>query len=149
MTGLYYEEFTVGETVKHDTRRTISEADNQQFCDMTMNQQPLHLDEEFAADTQFGERIVNGIYTMALAVGITIPDMTDGTVVANLSYDTVEHPAPVYHGDTIRVQSTVTDKRETSDGERGVVTMNVEVFNQDDELVCSFDRTVLSLKKPE
>ena len=149
MTGLYYEEFTVGETVKHDTRRTISEADNQQFCDMTMNQQPLHLDEEFASDTQFGERIVNGIYTMALAVGITIPDMTDGTVVANLSYDTVEHPAPVYHGDTIRVQSTVTDKRETSDGERGVVTMNVEVFNQDDELVCSFDRTVLSLKKPE
>ena len=149
MTGLYYEEFTVGETVKHDTRRTISEADNQQFCDMTMNQQPLHLDEEFASDTQFGERIVNGIYTMALAVGITIPDMTDGTVVANLSYDTVEHPAPVYHGDTIRVQSTVTDKHETSDGERGVVTMNVEVFNQDDELVCSFDRTVLSLKKPE
>ena len=149
MTGLYYEEFTVGETVKHDTRRTISEADNQQFCDMTMNQQPLHLDEEFASDTQFGERIVNGIYTMALAVGITIPDMTDGTVVANLSYDTVEHPAPVYHGDTVRVQSTVTDKRETSDGERGVVTMNVEVFNQDDELVCSFDRTVLSLKKPE
>ena len=149
MTGLYYGEFTVGETVKHDTRRTISEADNQQFCDMTMNQQPLHLDEEFASDTQFGERIVNGIYTMALAVGITIPDMTDGTVVANLSYDTVEHPAPVYHGDTIRVQSTVTDKRETSDGERGVVTMNVEVFNQDDELVCSFDRTVLSLKKPE
>ncbi|PSQ48601.1 molybdenum cofactor biosynthesis protein [Halobacteriales archaeon SW_7_65_23] len=149
MTGLYYEEFTVGETVEHDTRRTISEADNQQFCDMTMNQQPLHLDEEFAADTQFGERIVNGIYTMALAVGITIPDMTDGTVVANLSYDTVEHPAPVYHGDTIRVQSTVTEKRETSDGERGVVTMNVEVFNQDDELVCSFDRTVLSLKKPE
>ena len=147
MTGLYYEEFTVGETVEHDTRRTISEADNQQFCDMTMNQQPLHLDEAFAADTQFGERIVNGIYTMALAVGITIPDMTDGTVVANLSYDTVEHPAPVYHGDTIRVQSTVTDKHETSDGERGVVTMNVEVFNQDDELVCSFDRTVLSLKK--
>ena len=147
MTGLYYEEFTVGETVEHDTRRTISEADNQQFCDMTMNQQPLHLDEEFASDTQFGERIVNGIYTMALAVGITIPDMTDGTVVANLSYDTVEHSAPVYHGDTIRVQSTVTDKRETSDGERGVVTMNVEVFNQDDELVCSFDRTVLSLKK--
>ena len=149
MTGKYYEEFEIGKTIEHEKRRTVSEADNQQFCDMTMNQQPLHLDEEFASDTQFGERIVNGIYTMALAVGITIPDMTDGTVVANLSYDTVEHPAPVYHGDTVRVQSTVTDKRETSDGERGVVTMNVEVFNQDDELVCSFDRTVLSLKKPE
>jgi len=147
MTGLYYEEFTVGETIEHDKRRTISEADNQQFCDMTMNQQPLHLDGEFAADTQFGERIVNGIYTMALAVGLSIPDTTDGTIVANLSYDNVEHPQPVYHGDTISVQSTVTDKRETSDGERGVVTMQVEVCNGDDDLVCSFDRTVLSLKR--
>jgi len=147
MAGLYYEEFEVGETIDHATRRTVSERDNQVFCDMTMNQQPLHLDAEFAADTQFGERIVNGIYTMALAVGLTIPDTTDGTIVANLSYDNVEHPQPVYHGDTIRVQSTVTDKRETSDGERGVVTMHVEVFNQDDDLVCSFDRTVLSLKE--
>jgi acyl dehydratase len=147
MTGLYYEEFTVGETIEHDKQRTISEADNQQFCDMTMNQQPLHLDAEFAADTQFGERIVNGIYTMALAVGLSIPDTTDGTIVANLSYDNVEHPQPVYHGDTISVQSTVTDKRETSDGERGVVTMQVEVCNGDDDLVCSFDRTVLSLKR--
>jgi acyl dehydratase len=146
MTGLYYEEFSVGETIEHETRRTVSEADNQQFCDMTMNQQPLHLDAAFAADTQFGERIVNGIYTMALAVGLSIPDTTDGTIVANLSYDNVEHPQPVYHGDTISVQSTVTDKRETSDGERGVVTMQVEVFNGDDDLVCSFDRTVLSLK---
>ena len=147
MTGLYYEEFTVGETIEHDKQRTISEADNQQFCDMTMNQQPLHLDAEFAADTQFGERIVNGIYTMALAVGLSIPDTTDGTIAANLSYDNVEHPQPVYHGDTISVQSTVIDKRETSDGERGVVTMQVEVCNGDDDLVCSFDRTVLSLKR--
>jgi len=147
MPGKYYEEFEVGETIEHDKRRTISEADNQQFCDMTMNQQPLHLDAEFAAETQFGDRIVNGIYTMALAVGLTIPDTTDGTIVANLSYDNVEHPAPVFHGDTIRVETTVTDKRETSDGERGVVTMEVEVFNQDDELVCSFERTVLSLKR--
>jgi acyl dehydratase len=151
MTGLYYEDFEVGETIEHDKRRTISEADNQQFCDMTMNQQPLHLDAEFAAGTQFGERIVNGLYTMSLAVGLTIPDTTDGTIVANLSYDEVEHPAPVFHGDTIRVQSTVTSKRETSDGERGVVTMHVEVFavNRDDELVCEFDRTVLSLKRDE
>ena len=160
MTGLYYEDFEVGETIEHDKRRTISEADNQQFCDMTMNQQPLHLDAEFAAGTQFGERIVNGLYTMSLAVGLTIPDTTDGTIVANLSYDEVEHPAPVFHGDTIRVQSTVTSKRETSDGERGVVTMHVEAFKvngdreevgDDDEgdgetLVCEFDRTVLSLK---
>jgi acyl dehydratase len=146
MTGLYFEEFTVGETIEHDRRRTISEADNQRFCDMTMNQQPLHLDAEFAADTQFGERLVNGIYTMALAVGMTIPETTDGTAVANLSYDDVQHPEPVFHGDTVRAESTVTDKRETSDGERGVVTMRVKVFNQDDELVCSFDRTALVRK---
>jgi acyl dehydratase len=147
MTGRYYEEFAVGETIEHAKRRTISESDNQRFCDTTMNQQPLHLDAEFAADTQFGERLVNGLYTMSLAVGLTIPETTDGTIVANLSYDGVEHPAPVFHGDTIRAQSTVTDKRETSDGERGVVTMHVEAFNQDDELVCEFDRTVLSLKR--
>lgn len=147
MPGKYYEAFEVGETIEHDRRRTISEADNQRFCDMTMNQQPLHLDAAFAADTQFGERLVNGIYTLALAVGVSIPDTTDGTIVANLSYDTVEHPEPVFHGDTIRAQSTVTEKHETSDGERGIVTFHVEVFNQDDDLVCEFDRTVLSLKE--
>ncbi|WP_435318155.1 MaoC family dehydratase [Haloarchaeobius sp. TZWSO28] len=172
MPGLYYEEFEVGQTIEHERRRTISESDNQRFCDMTMNQQPLHLDESFAADTQFGERLVNGIYTMALAVGISIPETTDGTIVANLSYDEVSHPNPVFHGDTIRVQSTVTDKRETSDGERGIVTMHVEVFklpertdsearsaseqssgedaeprDEDETLVCEFERTVLSLKR--
>ena len=168
MTGRYYEEFEVGETIEHAKRRTISEADNQTFCDMTMNQQPLHLDAEFAADSQFGERLVNGLYTLSLAVGLTIPDTTDGTIVANLSYDDIEHPEPVFHGDTIRVQSTVTDKRETSDGERGIVTMRVEAFKLNgrpasdpsgassdspdgakEPLVCSFERTVLSLKKPE
>lgn len=147
MTGLYYEEFEVGKTIEHERRRTISESDNQRFCDLTMNQQPLHLDSHFAEETQFGERIVNGLYTMSLAVGISIPETTDGTIVANLSYDDVEHPKPVFHGDTIRAQSTVTEKRETSDGDRGVVTMCVEVFNQHDELVCSFDRTVLSRKR--
>jgi acyl dehydratase len=153
VTGLYYEEFEVGETIDHARRRTVSEADNQRFCDMTMNQQPLHLDEAFAEDTPFGERLVNGLYTMSLAVGVSIPETTDGTIVANLSYDDVEHPNPVFHGDTIRARSTVTDKRETSDGERGVVTMHVEVFkvteDGDDVLVCEFDRTALSLKKPD
>ncbi|OYR59462.1 MaoC family dehydratase [Halorubrum halodurans] len=172
MTGRYYEEFEVGETIEHRRRRTVSEADNQRFCDMTMNGQPLHLDAAFAADTRFGERLVNGLYTMSLAVGISIPETTDGTIVANLSYDDVEHPNPVFHGDTIRAQSTVVDKRETSDGERGIVTMRVEAFtvgregdggggddgdgddggdddSDDDVLVCSFERTALSLKRPE
>ncbi|WP_122089112.1 MaoC family dehydratase [Halalkalicoccus subterraneus] len=147
MSGLYYEDVTVGETIEHEKRRTVSEADNQRFCDMTMNQQPLHLDSAFAAESQFGERIVNGLYTMSLAVGLSIPETTDGTIVANLSYDDVSHPAPVFHGDTIHARSTVTEKRETSDGERGVVTMRVEAFNQDDDLVCEFERTVLSLKR--
>jgi acyl dehydratase len=154
MPGRYYEEFEVGETIEHDKRRTVSEADNQQFCDMTMNQQPLHLDADFAADSQFGQRLVNGLYTMSLAVGLTIPDTTDGTIVANLSYDDVEHPNPVFHGDTIYARTTVTDKRETSDGERGVVTMRVEAFKvepdgEDDTLVCELERTALSLKKSE
>jgi acyl dehydratase len=148
MTGRYYEEFAVGETIEHARRRTVSEADNQRFCDMTMNQQPLHLDADFAAETQFGERLVNGLYTMSLAVGISIPETTDGTIVANLSYDDVEHPNPVFHGDTVRAQTTVTAKRETSDGERGVVTMHVEVFNQKDTLVCEFYRTVLAKRRP-
>ncbi|WP_277555463.1 MaoC family dehydratase [Halobaculum limi] len=163
MAGKYYEEFEVGETIAHEKRRTVSERDNQVFCDMTMNQQPLHLDAEFAADTQFGERLVNGIYTMALATGLSIPDTTDGTIVANLSYDDVEHPNPVFHGDTIRAESTVLDRRETSDGERGVVTMRVNAYkvnsdgsgedddrdgaSDDETLVCTFERTVLSLKR--
>jgi acyl dehydratase len=152
MTGLYYEEFEVGETIDHDRRRTVSESDNQRFCDMTMNQQPLHLDAAAAADTQFGERLVNGLYIMSLAVGLTISDTTDGTIVANLSYDDVQHPAPVFHGDTIGARSTVTDRRETSDGERGVVTMHVEAYrveNGEETVVCEFDRTVLSLKRPD
>jgi len=120
---------------------------------MTMNQQPLHLDAAFATETQFGERLVNGLYTLSLAVGLSIPETTDGTIVANLGYDEIEHPAPVFHGDTIRAQSTVVDKRETSDGERGIVTMRVEAFKLasegEDELVCSFTRTALSLKRPD
>jgi acyl dehydratase len=149
--GLYYEEFDVGRVIDHERRRTVTEADNQRFCDMTMNQQPLHLDAAFAAETEFGERVVNGLYTMSLAVGLTIPDTTDGTIVANLSYDDVEHPAPVFHGDTIRAESEVLDKRETSDGERGVVRMAVRAYRVDpddeDTLVCSFERTVLSLRE--
>ena len=149
VTGRYFEEFEAGEVIDHEKRRTVTESDNQRFCDMTMNQQPLHLDAEFAADTEFGERVVNGLYTLSLAVGLTIPETTDGTIVANLSYDDVEHPNPVFHGDTLRARTTVTDARETSDGERGVVTMHVEAFNQRGELVCEFDRTALSKKRPD
>ena len=143
MGGLYYEQFTEGETIEHDRRRTVSECDNQRFCDLTMNGQALHLDAEYAAGTDFGERIVNGLYTMSLAVGLTVPDTTDGTVVANLGYDAVEHPAPVFHGDTVRAETTVVEKRLTSDGDRGIVTMQVDAYTGDDTLVCTFERTAL------
>ena len=86
---------------------------------------------------------------MSLAVGLTIPETTDGTIVANLSYDEVSHPNPVFHGDTIGARTTVLDKRETSDRERGIVEMGVEVANQENEVVCEFNRTVLSLKRPD
>jgi acyl dehydratase len=97
-----------------------------------MNQQPLHLDATFAEETEFGDRLVNGLYTMSLAVGQSIPETTDGTIVANLSYDNVEHPESVFHDDTVRAQSTVTEKGETSDGICGIVTMHVEVFKIND-----------------
>ena len=148
MPGRHYEAYEEGETITHPRRRTVSEADNQRFCDMTMNQQPLHLDAAFAADTEFGERVVNGLYTMSLGVGLTVPETTDGTAVANLGYDDVEHPAPVFHGDTLRAETTVLETRETSDGERGVVRMQVETYRvgrgaSEDTLVCSFERTAL------
>lgn len=148
MTGRYFEAFEEGETIAHERRRTVSESDNQRFCDLTMNQQPLHLDAAFAAETQFGERVVNGLYTMALAVGMTVPETTDGTAVANLSYDAVEHPAPVFHGDTLRAETTVLETRETSDGDRGIVRMAVEAHAVErEELVCSFERTALVEKR--
>jgi len=118
MAGLYYEGFTEGETITHDRRRTVSESDNQRFCDLTMNQQPLHLDADFAAETTFGERVVNGLYTMSLAVGLTVPD-------------------------TIRAETTVLDKRPTSDGDRGIVTMQVDAYTTEGTLVCTFERTAL------
>jgi len=143
MAGRYYEDFTEGTTIRHERRRTVSESDNQRFCDLAMNGQPLHLDADFAAETTFGERVVNGLYTMSLAVGLSIPDTTDGTIVANLGYDSVEHPAPVFHGDTIHAETTVLEKRLTSDEERGVVAMQVDVYNGDETLVCTFERTAL------
>ncbi|PSQ39247.1 molybdenum cofactor biosynthesis protein [Halobacteriales archaeon SW_5_70_135] len=152
MTGLHYEEFEVGEAIDHEKCRTVSESDNQHFRDMTTNRQSLRLDAEAAGDTQFGERLVNGLYTVSLAVGLTVSDTTDGTVVADLSYDDVEHPAPAFHGDTIGARSAVTDERETSDGEHGVVTVHVEAYrvaDGEETVVCEFDRPVLSLKRPD
>lgn len=148
MTGKYFEELEVGQQIKHTLGRTITEMDNTLFCTLTMNTQPLHLNEDFASKTQFGQRIVNGIFTMGLVVGLTVSELTEGTVVANLGYDRVVHPNPVFHGDTIYVESEVLEKRESqSKPDRGIVRLKHVGKKPDGTVVCELERTVMFLKK--
>ncbi len=149
MPGRFYEELNVGDTISHSLGRTVTEMDNVLFSALTMNSQPLHLNEDFAArETQFGRRIVNGIFTLGLAVGITVPELTEGTIVANLGYETVRHPHPVFHGDTLYVQSEVLEKRlSRSQPDRGIVRFRHIGRNQDGVTVIEFERTALVLRK--
>lgn len=148
MAGKYYEELQVGMIIQHGLRRTVTEADNVLFCSLTMNTQPLHLDEEFAKQTEFGRRIVNGIFTMGLMVGLTVHDLTEGTIIANLGYEQVQHPKPVFAGDTLRVRTEVLAMRESaSKPDRGVVRLKHSAFNQHGEVVCELERNVLFLKR--
>jgi acyl dehydratase len=149
MPGKFYEEFEVGQRIQHGTARTVTEMDNVLFCALTMNPQPLHLDEEFASKTQFGQRIVNGLYTMGLVVGLTVMELSEGTIVANLSYEKVAHPNPVFHGDTIRVETEVLEKRESrSNPDRGLVRFRHIGRKQDGTVVVEVERTTLFLKRP-
>jgi acyl dehydratase len=149
MPGKFYEEFEVGQRIQHGTARTVTEMDNVLFCALTMNPQPLHLDEEFASKTQFGQRIVNGLYTMGLVVGLTVAELSEGTIVANLSYEKVAHPNPVFHGDTIRVETEVLEKRESrSNPDRGLVRFRHIGRKQDGTVVVEVERTTLFLKRP-
>lgn len=148
MTGKYYEELEVGQRIAHGSTRTITETDNVLFCGLTMNTQPLHMDEEFAKSSPFGQRIVNGIFTFGLAVGITVPDLTEGTIVANLGYEKINHPNPVFAGDTLRVETEVLEKRpSTSKPDRGVVRLRHVGYKQNGEVVVEIERTVLFLKR--
>lgn len=149
MAGLYYDDLEPGKRFRHANGRTVTEADNVLFCALSMNPQPLHLNEDFAARTQFGRRIVNGIYTMALVVGLTVQELTEGTIVANLSYDRVVHPAPVFHGDTVYVETEVLEKRPSSSKpDRGIVRLLHRGLNQRGETVVEVERSVLFLKRP-
>lgn len=149
MAGRYYEELEEGQVVRHSLGRTITEMDNVLFCALTLNSQPLHINEDFAAKTQFGQRIVNGIFTLGLAVGITVPELTEGTIVANLSYEEVVHPRPLFHGDTLYMESEVLSKRESrSQPDRGIVQFRHVGRNQHGQEVIRFTRTALVLKKP-
>lgn len=148
MPGKYYEDLEVGQRIQHSLGRTITELDNVLFCSLTMNTQPLHLNEDFAAQTQFGQRIVNGIFTLGLVIGITVPELTEGTILANLGYEKVVHPNPVFHGDTIYVESEVLEKRPSrSRPECGIVRLKHTGRKQDGTVVVEVERSVMFLKR--
>ena len=148
MTGKYFDELQVGQRFRHATGRTITEMDNVLFSALTMNTQPLHINEDFAARTEFGRRIVNGLFTLALVIGLSVGDLTEGTIVANLGYTSVSHPNPVFHGDTIYVESEVVELRESrSRPECGIVRLKHWGKKPDGTLVLEVERTVLFQKR--
>ncbi|HEX2696172.1 MAG TPA: MaoC family dehydratase [Anaerolineales bacterium] len=149
MTGKYFDELQVGQHFKHALGRTVTEMDNVLFSALTMNTQPLHVNEDFAAKTEFGQRLVNGVFTLGLVVGLTVADLTEGTIVANLGYDKVTHPNPVFHGDTIYAESEIIEKRESkSRKDVGIVKIRCWGKKPDGTIVVEFERTVMFLKRP-
>lgn len=149
MPGKYYEDLEPGMRFRHATGRTITEADNVLFCSLTMNSQPLHLNEDFAAQTEFGQRIVNGLLTLSLVIGLSVAELTDGTIIANLGYENIKHPTPVFHGDTIYVETAVISKRESkSRPDCGIVTLTHYGRNQRDVIVVEVTRAALFKKRP-
>ena len=150
MAGLYFEEFRVGQIFTHAIRRTVTEADNVFFTALTHNPAPLHLDEEYCREnTEFGMRIVNSAFTVGLMVGISVGDTTQGTTVANLGWDEVRFPRPLFHGDTVRVESEVHELRDSkSRADNGIVIFMHRAFNQKNEMVASCKRSALMLRKP-
>ena len=150
MAGLYFEQFTVGQTFQHAVRRTVTEMDNVLFSAMTHNPAALHLDEEYCrTQTEFSQRIVNSAFTLGLIVGISVGETTLGTTVGNLGWDEVRFPKPVFHGDTLRVESEVLELRDSkSRPDNGIVIFAHRGFNQRDELVASCKRSALMMRKP-
>jgi acyl dehydratase len=148
MPGKHYDDLEIGQIIRHSLGRTVTEMDNVLFSALTMNPQPLHIDEHFASQTAFGQRIVNGIFTLGLAVGLTVADLTQGTLVANLGYESVKHPHPMFHGDTLYVETEVVDKRESkSRPGQGLVRFRHTGRNQNGVVVIEFERTALMLKR--
>jgi len=148
MGGLFYEEFTVGMRFDHVLRRTVTEADNLFFSALTHNPAALHLDEEYMRGTEFGSRIVNSCFTLSLMVGVSVADTTLGTTIANLGWDEVRFPRPVYPGDTLRTETVVDSMRESrSRPDAGIVVFVHRCFNQRDEQVAVCKRTALMKRK--
>lgn len=149
MAGRYFDEWQVGDRIEHEIRRTVTETDNLLFTTMTHNPQPLHLDAEAARESEFGQILVNGTFTFALMVGLSVGDTTLGTLIANLGYDNVAMPAPVAIGDTLRATSEVAALRESkSRPGAGIVTFTHQMLNQRDEVVCRCERSALVRRKP-
>jgi acyl dehydratase len=150
MPGRFFDEWQVGDRIAHEVTRTVTETDNVLISALTHNPQPLHLDHELAAASEFGRPLVNSIYTFGLMVGVSVADTTLGTLVANLGYDKLVFPNPVFAGDTLRSETECLAVRESkSRPNAGIVTWAHRSFNQRDELVCECTRTALLLKKPQ
>ena len=148
--GLWFEELQTGVLYKHAPGRTLSEADNTLFSTMTMNPQSLHLDAAFSEQTEFGERLVNSLLTMSVLVGLSVGHLTQGTIVANLSFGDARFPAPVRHGDTIYGETTVREKRLSSSRPgQGIVVFDHVARNQHGEVVALVTRTTLMRCRPD
>jgi len=145
--GRYYEDFNVGDIYKHPYGRTVTETDNVWLTNITLNVNPMHFNEPYAAATEFGERLVDGLFVIALTVGMSVIDLTMNAT-ANLGYDEVRHHAPVFHGDTLFAESEILKKRESESRDHvGIVTAEVRAYNQDNEKVLSLQRTFMILKR--
>jgi acyl dehydratase len=148
--GLWFEELDTGVTYRHAPGRTISEADNTMFSLLTMNQQALHVDAAFSAQTEFGERLVNSLLTMSVLVGQSVTHLTQGTIVANLGFGETRFPAPVRHGDTLYGETTVLGKRlSASRPGAGIVTFRHVATNQRGDVVAIVERSTLIRCQPE
>jgi acyl dehydratase len=149
VSGRWFEELEPGLVVDHAITRTVTESDNTLFCVLTMNPQPLHLDAAYAAESEFGERLVNSLLTLSLLVGLSVFETTHGTTVANLAFAEVTFPNPVFHGDTIRAETEVVAARASaSRPAQGIVTFEHRAFNQRGELVARCRRTALMKRRP-
>ena len=145
--GRYYEDFAVGDVYKHPFGRTVTETDNVWMTNVTMNLNPMHFNEAYAAETEFGERLVDGTFVIALAVGMSVIDISVNAT-ANLGYDNVRHHNPVFHGDTLFAESEVLSKRELESRDHvGIVETALRTYNQNDDLVLSLERTPMVLKR--
>jgi len=149
MSGKYFDDLIPGTHYHHPLAHTITETENSLFCNLTRNTQPLHLDAEFAKKTQYGQRIVNGLFTLSLVVGLSVPDLTEGTIIANLGYDKIVHPNPVFLNDTLSAETEVLDKWDsTAKLDRGIVRLKQTGRKQDGSIVVELERTVMFLKRP-